>query len=103
MDVKNGSTINNVSYSYDSMGRITSEVDSVNTNVNTTYVYDSFGQLVRENNKLLDKTLVYKYNGIDEGKLFGEIMSRFTIYSERIFARLFRRKNILRILERFRN
>ena len=40
---------------------------------------------------------------IDEGKLFGEIMSRFTIYSERIFARLFRRKNILRILERFRN
>ena len=64
MDVKNGSTINNVSYSYDSMGRITSEVDSVNTNANTTYVYDSFGQLIRENNKSLDKTLVYCYDSI---------------------------------------
>lgn len=64
MDVKNGSTINNVSYSYDSMGRITSEVDSVNTNVNTTYVYDSFGQLIRENNKALDKTFIYCYDSI---------------------------------------
>ena len=63
-DVKNGSTINNVSYGYDSMGRITSEADSVNTNANTTYVYDSFGQLIRENNKSLDKTFVYSYNGI---------------------------------------
>ena len=64
MDVKNGSTINNVSYSYDSMGRITSEVDSVNTNANTTYVYDSFGQLIRENNKALDKTFIYCYDNI---------------------------------------
>ena len=46
------------------MGRITSEADSVNTNANTTYVYDSFGQLIRENNKALDKTFVYEYNGI---------------------------------------
>ena len=30
----------------------------------TTYVYDSFGQLTRENNKTLDKTFVYSYNGI---------------------------------------
>ena len=64
MDVKNGSTINNVSYTYDTHGRITGESDSVNTNVNTTYVYDSFGQLIRENNKALDKTFVYEYNGI---------------------------------------
>ena len=64
LDVKNGSTINNVSYAYDLHGRITSESDSANTNVNTTYVYDSFGQLVRENNKALDKTFVYSYNGI---------------------------------------
>ncbi len=64
LDVKNGSTINNVSYAYDLHGRITSESDSVNTNVNTTYVYDSFGQLVRENNKALDKTFIYSYNEI---------------------------------------
>ena len=64
LDVKNGSTINNVSYAYDLHGRITSESDSANTNVNTTYVYDSFGQLTRENNKALDKTFVYSYNGI---------------------------------------
>ena len=63
-DVKNGSTIHNVSYSYDPMGRITSEVDSVDTNVNTTYAYDNFGQLVRENNKALDKTFIYNYNEI---------------------------------------
>ena len=28
------------------------------------FTYDGFGQLVRENNKLLDKTLVYEYNNI---------------------------------------
>ena len=63
-DVKNGSTIHNVSYSYDPMGRIISEVDSVDTSYNNSYVYDSFGQLIRENNKALDKTFVYSYNGI---------------------------------------
>lgn len=31
-------------------------------------------------------------------KLFTEIMSRVTIYSERIFAQLFRAKNVLRVL-----
>ena len=30
----------------------------------TDSLYDSFGQLVRENNKALDKTFVYSYNGI---------------------------------------
>ena len=63
-DVKNGSTIHSISYSYDPMGRIISEVDSVDTSYNNSYVYDSFGQLVRENNKALDKTFVYSYNGI---------------------------------------
>ena len=28
------------------------------------YVYDPFGQLIRENNKSLDKTYIYSYNGI---------------------------------------
>ena len=31
-------------------------------------------------------------------KLFTEIMSRVTIYSERIFAQLLRAKNVLRVL-----
>ena len=30
-------------------------------------VYNDFGQLVRENNKSLDKTPVYRYNGIGNG------------------------------------
>ncbi len=64
MDVKNGSTFHNVSYDYDSMGRIISEADSVDANINNTYTYDSFGQLIRENNKALDKTYIYSYNEI---------------------------------------
>ena len=61
-DVKNGTTFHNISYDYDALGRITDEVDSVDTNFNNHYDYDSFGQLVRENNKSLDKTFVYEYN-----------------------------------------
>ena len=38
---------------------------------------------------------------ISKGNLLGEAISRITIYSERIFARLFRHKNVFRILERF--
>ncbi len=47
-------------YEYDAMGRIT----SINNSNPITYEYDSFGQLVRENNKPLDKTLVYCYDSI---------------------------------------
>ncbi len=32
--------------------------------MNQIYEYDTHGQLIRENNKWLDKTLVYEYNGI---------------------------------------
>ena len=63
-DVKGSSALHNASYGYDAMGRIIGEVDNANTNINTTYIYDSFGQLIRENNKALDKTYVYSYNGI---------------------------------------
>ena len=62
-DVKNGTTFHNISYDYDALGRITDEVDSVDTSFNNHYDYDSFGQLIRENNKSLDKTFVYEYNG----------------------------------------
>ena len=64
MDVKNGSTFRNVSYTYDAMGRILGESDSADTSFNNTYVYDAFGQLIRENNKSLDKTFIYEYNEI---------------------------------------
>ena len=48
-------------YQYDAMGRI------VYTSANgsaTTYTYDEYGQLIREDNKALDKTFQYEYNGI---------------------------------------
>ena len=50
-------------YEYDSMGRISKEMDG-NENILRSYVYDSYGQLIRENNKSLDKTFVYEYNNI---------------------------------------
>ena len=50
----------NTTYDYDEMGRI----KSINNGKPITYEYDSFGQLVRENNKTLDKTFKYEYNGI---------------------------------------
>ena len=49
-----------ISYTYDSLGRIIS-IDDGNP---ITYKYDSFGRLNRENNKALDKTFVYRYNSI---------------------------------------
>ena len=61
-DVKNGTTFHNIFYDYDALGRITDEVESVDTSFNNHYDYDSFGQLIRENNKSLDKTFVYEYN-----------------------------------------
>ena len=54
------------SYTYDSMGRISS-VNYLSPNVNnkkTDYNYDSLGRLVRENNETLDKTFIYCYDNI---------------------------------------
>ena len=56
-------------YTYYAMGRILGESDSADTSFNNTYVYDAFGQLIRENNKSLDKTFVFKYNKI--GNIIG--------------------------------
>ena len=61
-DTKGSTNLHNVSYTYDALGRITDEVDSVNTSFNNHYIYDSFGRLIQENNKSLDKTFVYEYN-----------------------------------------
>ncbi len=63
-DKRNATLFHNVSYTYDNLGRITAETDSVDTSRNVQYQYDAFGQLSRENNKTLDKTIIYSYNNI---------------------------------------
>ena len=69
IDTKGGVAFHNVSYAYDAFGRITDEVDSVDTNFNNHYIYDSYGRLIQESNKALDKTFVFKYN--DSGNMLG--------------------------------
>ena len=91
MDVKNNSPLHNVSYNYDVMGRITSEADSVDTNINNTYVYDSYGQLIRENNQTLDKTFIYCYDNlgnITSVKTYGYTTAETLTgnYSEKAFS-----------------
>lgn len=68
-DTIGSANLHNVSYTYDALGRITDEVDSVDTSFNNHYIYDSYGRLVQESNKTLDKTYVYKYN--DSGNILG--------------------------------
>ncbi len=79
MDVKNGSTFHNVSYTYDALGRITDEVDSTDTSFNNHYIYDSYGRLIQENNKSLDKTYVYEYN--ESGNIIGAKAYNYTTES----------------------
>ena len=50
-----------VQYEYDDFDRI-SKITS--DSKDTSYEYDDFGRLIRENNKPLDKTIVYEYNDI---------------------------------------
>ena len=64
IDNKNDSAMHKTTYTYDVHGRIVKEEDGVGVGRKNTYTYDGFGQRVRENNKLLDKTLVYDYNDI---------------------------------------
>ena len=54
------------SYEYNDVGRITGYnlYTAGIATYNNSYVYDYLGQLVRENNKSLDKTFIYSYNGI---------------------------------------
>ncbi len=56
--------IHNYMLGYDSLSRITSETDSKVSDYNNTYVYDVYGQLIRENNKRLNKTILYTYDNI---------------------------------------
>ncbi len=56
--------IHNYMLGYDSLSRITSETDSKVSDYGNTYVYDAYGQLVRENNKRLNKTILYTYDNI---------------------------------------
>ena len=64
IDIKSGVLFHDISYTYDVLGRIASESDSVNTNNRRVFRYDSYGRLAREDNKSLDKTILYEYNDI---------------------------------------
>ncbi len=57
-------TIHDVAYLYDSHSRMTSELDSQDMTYRFTYSYDGFGQLIRENNKAINKSIVYSYDNI---------------------------------------
>ena len=55
--------IHNVAYTYDVLGRIESETDSV-TEKAKSYKYDAVGRLVRENNEELGKSYAYTYDAV---------------------------------------
>ena len=59
----NSQILGNTSYSYDALGRIVGETDSV-ANTSKSYVYDMAGRLVRENNSDLNKTYTYVYDSV---------------------------------------
>ena len=54
-------TLSDIKYEYDALGRISKERDS-NNNILKSYTYDAYGQLTQENNQVLDKTFQYVYN-----------------------------------------
>ena len=59
----NSQILGNTSYSYDAIGRIVGETDSV-AGTSKSYVYDMAGRLVRENNSSLNKTYTYAYDSV---------------------------------------
>lgn len=58
-DVRIGNAISTTEYEYDVSGNITS---IKRDEYETRYQYDELGRLVREDNPILDKTVVYKYD-----------------------------------------
>ena len=76
-DAFDGANLGKTEYIYDTRGRITKNtyVSDTTASQETTYQYDEFGQLIREDNKALDKTYVYEYNGIsfDSFSYIGEV------------------------------
>lgn len=55
--IKNGN--DTLNYTYDANGNIISIADKEGI---TTYVYDELNQLIRENNHILNKTIIYSYD-----------------------------------------
>ena len=50
----------NIQYTYDKNGNITAILEDGKEQI--TYVYDGFNQLIRENNKYIEKTILYTYD-----------------------------------------
>ena len=67
--------IKNVSYKYDSMGNITKVYE--NGLFSIEYRYDALGRLVRENNKPLNKTVVFNYDRT--GNILSKVIYPFTL------------------------
>ena len=64
-------TLSNTAFTYDALGRIVSEIDSV-SNKTKKYTYDSIGRLTREDNQVLSRSYTYTYDSA------GNITSRKT-------------------------
>ena len=73
-DTVGNTDIENHSYGYDEMGRITT---AAATGGNCAYyTYDQYGQLVQEDNMALDRTFVYQYN--DNGNIVNAYAYNYT-------------------------
>ena len=62
--VQNGETKHKYGMQFDSAQRIITVRDSIVGGYSNTYGYDAYGQLIRENNDILNKTILYTYDNI---------------------------------------
>lgn len=60
-------------YTYDSVGNIITIANKLNNSIlsQTDYIYDAYSRLKRENNQVLNKTIVYEYD--DDGNITSKI------------------------------
>lgn len=72
---KNGINKENLKYTYDEKGNITAVRE--NGELVAKYSYDSLSRLIREDNKKLDKTCVFIYDG--NGNILSRKEYRFTL------------------------
>lgn len=70
------STLNEINYTYDILDRISLITKN---NKSISYEYDNYNRLIRENNKHLDKTIIYEYNDI--GNIVSKKIYNYTLDS----------------------